>query len=541
MRKRVANVLWAAVVAIVAVAAVVSVVIDTSRRSAAATPAFAPGLDPGTSLSAPAPEFALTDQSGARVSLQSFRGKVVILAFTDSQCTTVCPLTTTAMVDAQRLLGTAGSQVALVGIDANPQAISVADVRAYSEVHGMTHSWQFLTGTLPELGRVWKAYKIDVAIRGGQIDHTPAQFVIDRQGRLAKVYLTQMSYSSVDQQAQLLAQETSSLLPGHPRVDARLSYAPVPTIAPTVPVSLPRAGGGIVRLGPSGSPRLLAFFATWDSEVTNLSAQLQALGRYEATAFAHGLAPLVAVDEGSVEPSPAALPRFLASLSPPLPYQVAVDTTGRVADGYGVQDEPWFALVSPSGQILWYYDISTSGWLSTSKLVARVRAALAHPRVMSTPSAVQAALAGSPPPLAELHRQAGELLGSQASLAARLRALRGYPVVINAWASWCGPCKAEFGLFASTSALYGRRVAFLGVNTSDPAAGDARAFLATHPVSYPSYQAPTTSALSSLAVVQGLPTTIFINRAGRVVYVHTGEYFSQGTLDQDVATYARPG
>ena len=157
MRKRAANVLWAAVVAIVAVAAVVSVVIDTSRRSAAATPAFAPGLDPGTSLSAPAPEFALTDQSGARVSLQSFRGKVVILAFTDSQCTTVCPLTTTAMVDAQRLLGTAGSQVALVGIDANPQAISVADVRAYSEVHGMTHSWQFLTGTLPELRRAWKA------------------------------------------------------------------------------------------------------------------------------------------------------------------------------------------------------------------------------------------------------------------------------------------------------------------------------------------------------------------------------------------------
>jgi len=541
MRKRAANLRWVAVGAIVAVAAVVSVVIDTSRRSAAATPAFAPGLDPGTSLSGVAPEFALVDQSGASVSLHSFRGKVVILAFNDSQCTTVCPLTTTAMTDAKRLLGPAGSRVALLGIDANPQATSIADVRAYSELHGLTHNWQFLTGTVPELRRVWKAYKVDVAIRGGQIDHTPALFVIDRQGRLAKVYLTQMSYSSVDQQAQLLAREASSLLSGHPRVNSHLSFAQVPPIAPTVPVSLPRAGGGTVRLGPSGSPRLLVFFATWDSEVTDLARQLQALGRYEATASTHGLPPLVAVDEGSVEPSPAALPRFLATLPHPLPYQVAVDTTGRVADGYGVQDEPWFALVSPSGQILWYFDISTSGWLSTNKLVARVRAALAHPRALSSPSAVQAALAGSPRPLAELHHQAGELLGSQASLATRLRALRGYPVVINAWASWCGPCKAEFGLFASTSALYGRRVAFLGVDTNDPAAGDARAFLATHRVSYPSYQAPTTSALSSLAVVQGLPTTIFIDRAGHVVYVHTGEYFSQGTLDQDVATYARPG
>ncbi len=539
-RTRAATLLWAAVGTIVAIAALVSVVIDTSRRSAAATPAFGLSLDPGTSLSGSAPEFALEDQSGATVSLRSLRGKVVILAFNDSQCTTVCPLTTTAMVRAKRLLGPAASQVALVGIDANPQATSVGDVRAYSEVHGMTHSWRFLTGTLPELRRVWRAYKIDVAIEGGQIDHTPALFVIDQSGRFAKLYLTQMSYSSVDQQAQLLAQEASSLLPGHPRVDARLSYAQVPTIAPTVPVSLPRAGGGTVRLGPSGSPRLLMFFATWDSEVTDLATQLEALGHYQATAHAHGLPQLVGVDEGSVEPSPAALQRFLGGLARPLRYEVAVDTSGRVADGYGVQDEPWFALVSPSGQILWYYDISTSGWLSTNKLVARVRAALAHPRVLSTPSAVQEALAGSPRPLADLHHQAGELLGNQASLAARLRALRGYPVVINAWASWCGPCQAEFGLFASSSALYGRRVAFLGVDTTD-SAGDARAFLAAHPVSYPSYQAPTTSGLASLAVIQGLPTTIFIDRSGHVAYVHTGQYFSQGTLDEDIDAYARSG
>jgi cytochrome oxidase Cu insertion factor (SCO1/SenC/PrrC family) len=62
--------------------------------------------------------------------------------------TTVCPLTTQAMLDAKAMLGAAGARVQLLGIDANPKATSLEDVLSYSELHGMLHSWHFLTGAL---------------------------------------------------------------------------------------------------------------------------------------------------------------------------------------------------------------------------------------------------------------------------------------------------------------------------------------------------------------------------------------------------------
>ncbi|MEA2199319.1 MAG: hypothetical protein QOJ25_3370, partial [Solirubrobacteraceae bacterium] len=406
------------------------------------------------------------------------------------------------------------------------------------QAHGMLHQWRFLTAGLPQLKRVWKAYHIGVQILSGEIDHTPALFVISPQGNLEKLYVTQMSYASVPQLGQLVAQNVAGLLPGHPQMPAKLSYAQAPSIGPTAPVSLPRAGGGTVRLGRGEGPRLQMFFATWDSQVLPLRTQLEALNQYQSASASAHLPPVVAVDEGSVEPSPAALTGFLAGLSRPLSYPVGIDASGRVADGYQVQDQPWFVLTSRTGRIIWYYDVATQGSLTAPALRAAVRAALRAPPKVSLPATgeVPSSLAGSPPPLAALHLQAGRLLGSEAALAARLRGLRGYPVVINAWASWCAPCRTEFPLFASAAARYGRRVAFLGVDTND-SSGDAASFLTHHAISYPSYQSAMWQ-LSPVAPVADLPTTIFLNAAGKTVNVHTGEYAAQGTLDQDIAKYA---
>jgi cytochrome oxidase Cu insertion factor (SCO1/SenC/PrrC family) len=328
-------------------------------------------LDPGTPLGGlAAPGFRLVNQFGQPVSLSQFRDKVVILAFTDSECTTICPLTTLSMLEARDLLGAAGDQVQLLGIDANPKATAVSDVMAYSRSHSMVSQWDFLTGSLAQLRAVWRAYHVYVQIQAGQIDHTPALFVIGQRGREEKLYLTQMAYASVGQQAQILAEEAASLLPGHPRLASQRSLAYIGGLAPTARAVLPAVTGGPVTLGP-GRPRLLVFFATWLTETSDLRARLTALRQYARAARRGRLPRLVAVDEAATEPSPDAARGYLQQLGRPLGYPVALDTAGRLADGYGVQDQPWYVLTSASGKIVWKHD----GWLPVRAVEAAARRA----------------------------------------------------------------------------------------------------------------------------------------------------------------------
>jgi cytochrome oxidase Cu insertion factor (SCO1/SenC/PrrC family) len=343
-------------------------------RAAAANP----NLDPGSTLSGiAAPDFRLTSQFGQPISLSAFRGKVVILAFTDSQCTTICPLTTASMVAAKELLGRAGDQVQLLGINANPKATARSDVMAYSQSHGLVNQWDFLTGSAAQLHAVWKAYHVYVQIQQGQIDHTPALYVIDTRGRERELYLTTMAYTSIGQAGQLLAQDASRLLPGHPKLARADSLAYIGGISPAASTTVPAVHGGAagaasgsITLGP-GRPRLVLFFATWLSETSRLRDELTALNQYVQVARRDQLPGLVALDEAVTEPSPGAAASYLAHFPAPLSYPVGLDTTGRIADGYGVADQPWFALVSASGKIVWKHD----GWLPVAGLEAAARRA----------------------------------------------------------------------------------------------------------------------------------------------------------------------
>ena len=78
------------------------------------------------------------------------------------------------------------------------------------------------------------------------------------------------------------------------------------------------------------------------------------------------------------------------------------------------------------------------------------------------------ALADAPPALAALYADGDQIIdGGLAEFDAQLEKLNGHPVVVNAWASWCGPCRLEFPDFQAVSAERGDEVAFLGVNVDD--------------------------------------------------------------------------
>jgi hypothetical protein len=241
---------------------------------------------------------------------------------------------------------------------------------AYSQAHSMVNQWDFLTGSPAQLRAVWQAYHIYVQIKAGQIDHTPALYVIDQRGREREIYLTSMAYASIGQEAQVLAQQVASLLPGHPRLASQESLAHIGGLTPASPARLPAVPSGWLTLGP-GRPHLVLFFATWLTETSDLAAQLPALNAYAQAARGGQLPQLTAVDEAATEPSPAAVRAYLAHLGRPLGYPVALDATGRLADGYGVADQPWFVLTSATGKIVWQHD----GWLPVSALETAARKA----------------------------------------------------------------------------------------------------------------------------------------------------------------------
>lgn len=151
------------------------------------------------------------------------------------------------------------------------------------------------------------------------------------------------------------------------------------------------------------------------------------------------------------------------------------------------------------------------------------------------------ALAGSPAPLAALHDQGNELLGGgQDAYEKRIEALRGYPVVVNVWASWCGPCRFEFPALQKLSARYGKQVAFLGVNSGDSDAA-AETFLSEAPVPYPSYTDPDDDIKASLGATLGLPDTAFYDRSGELVYLKQGPYSDEDDLRNDIESCALAG
>ncbi len=149
------------------------------------------------------------------------------------------------------------------------------------------------------------------------------------------------------------------------------------------------------------------------------------------------------------------------------------------------------------------------------------------------------ALKGAPPALAKLYGEANELLpGGKEAFEKRVGEL-GYPVVANVWASWCAPCRFEFPLFQEASAKYGKKVAFIGVDSEDEEP-EAEKWLKAHPVPYPSYFEEG-AAIPAALKISGRPDTAFYNRKGELVYLRRGPFTSAADLEAAIKKYALGG
>jgi cytochrome c biogenesis protein CcmG/thiol:disulfide interchange protein DsbE len=155
-------------------------------------------------------------------------------------------------------------------------------------------------------------------------------------------------------------------------------------------------------------------------------------------------------------------------------------------------------------------------------------------------AAIQPAkLEGAPAPLAQLHSQGGELLdGGADAFEQRLKRLRGYPVVVNKWASWCGPCRYEFPFLQRQAVKRAKTVGFIGVDSNDND-GDAKEFLGDFRVPFPSYKDPNLEIAAVIDAVQAFPATAFYDAKGKLAYVHQGAYASEAKLAADIERYAR--
>ena len=155
-----------------------------------------------------------------------------------------------------------------------------------------------------------------------------------------------------------------------------------------------------------------------------------------------------------------------------------------------------------------------------------------------TAAEASAPLTGAKPELAAVREQANQILeGGVDAFRARLAALEGTPVVVNKWASWCGPCREEFPFFQAQAIERQADVAFLGL-LSDDGPETGATFLEQLPLPYPSYLDQDLEIANSFDAGREFPSTLFIGADGEVAFTKLGPYEDEASLAADINQYA---
>ena len=121
--------------------------------------------------------------------------------------------------------------------------------------------------------------------------------------------------------------------------------------------------------------------------------------------------------------------------------------------------------------------------------------------------------AGAPAPAFQLTSNTGKPVN--------LDSLKGQIVLVNFWASWCGPCRKEMPILEQLNRqFHNKGVTLIGVNV-EPDSAAATDWLKATPVSFP-ILFDTDSKVSKLYQVEGMPNTVILDRKGNVRYIHRG-------------------
>jgi protein SCO1/2 len=141
----------------------------------------------------PAPNFALHDARGHRVTLAAQRGRYVLVTFLYTHCPDVCPLIASNLNAALRALGPDRNNVRVLAVSVDPVGDTAAAVRAYTKRMHLEPQFHYLIGTRSELRPVWAAWHVlSVQRKPGLVDHIAYTLLIDRAGSERVLYDSQV-------------------------------------------------------------------------------------------------------------------------------------------------------------------------------------------------------------------------------------------------------------------------------------------------------------------------------------------------------------
>jgi cytochrome oxidase Cu insertion factor (SCO1/SenC/PrrC family) len=184
-----------------AVAAAVGVIVGLGAAvlRASHAPAARPGLLRAQATWATgvktAPAFSLPDQRGRRISLRSLRGHAVLVTFLDSRCKRECPLEGRVLGDVMHAVARQGAVLLIVSVD--PWADTPASARAFATRARWRGDWHWLLADRAGLVPVWRAFNIGVKRVPGDVMHSVALYLVDREGDLRAAYLFPFSAEAV--------------------------------------------------------------------------------------------------------------------------------------------------------------------------------------------------------------------------------------------------------------------------------------------------------------------------------------------------------